>query len=69
MKASLIVSVWLLLTGAIGDAVLRGGDPQRPPALLLLFYLVVSTLTAVALWAEFGEDAPPRRRRMRWHYD
>jgi hypothetical protein len=68
MKVSVIVSIWLLLTGAIGDAVL-GSDPQRPPIALLLFYFAVSALTAVALWAEFGEDAPPRRRRMRWHYD
>ena len=68
MKVSLIVSVWLLLTGAIGDAVLFA-DPGRPLVALLLFYFAVTTLTAVALWAEFGEDAPPRRRRMRWHYD
>jgi hypothetical protein len=68
MKVSLIVSVWLLLTGATGDAVL-GGDPRRPPVLLLLFYFAVSALTAIALWADFGEDAPRRRRRVRWHYD
>jgi len=68
MKVSVIVSIWLLLTGAIGDAVL-GGYPQRPPIALLVLYFAVSALTAVALWAEFGEDAPPRRRRMRWHYD
>lgn len=71
MKLSVIVSVWLLLTGAIGDAVLGGSDPRRPPAFLLVFYFAVSALTAVALWVELGEDEdpPPRRRRVRWHYD
>jgi hypothetical protein len=68
MKVSLIVSVWLLLTGAIGDAVLFA-DPGSPPISVLLFYFAVSALTGIALWAHFGEDAPPRRRRMRWHYD
>jgi hypothetical protein len=68
MKASVIVSIWLLLTGAIGDALLSPDSP-RPAVLLILFQGMVTALTAIALWAEFGEDAPPRRRRMRWHYD
>jgi len=68
-RASVVVSLWLLLTGSIGSAVLSG---ERSPLGLLLFYFAISILTAIALWLQFKEDAPhaedPRRRRD-LHYD
>lgn len=71
-RASVIVSLWLLLTGGIGDAVLRG---DRSPLWLLAFYFGTSLLTALALWVQFRDDDAPRagmsrRRRERlYHYD
>lgn len=70
-RASVIVSLWLLLTGGIGDAVLSG---ERSPLALLAFYFGISLLTALALWLQFKSDAPragaSRRRRERfYHYD
>jgi hypothetical protein len=69
-RATVIVSLWLLLTGGIGDAVLQG---ERSPLGLLAFYFAISILTALALWLQFKGDAPragSRRRRERfYHYD
>ncbi len=70
-RATVIVSLWLLLTGGIGDAILQS---ERSPLGLLAFYFVISILTALALWLQFKGDAPRagrgRRRRERfYHYD
>jgi hypothetical protein len=69
VRVAIIVSVWLLVTGGIGEEVLAGAPQRGLPALLLL-QLAVTVLTALALWAEFDDDAPPagrfRRRRSRW---
>ncbi|GEJ56415.1 hypothetical protein [Anaeromyxobacter diazotrophicus] len=71
-RASVIVSLWLLLTGGIGDAALTG---DRSPLWLLAFYFGISLLTAGALWLEYRDDDAPRaglsrRRRERlYHYD
>ena len=68
-RASVIVTLWLVLTGSIGSAVLSG---EHAPLRLLVFYFTISILTAVALWLQFKEEAPhaeePRRRRD-LHYD
>ena len=76
MKVAVIVSLWLLLTGGVGAAVTAAGRAQRPAGPLLfhfLFYFGVNALTALAVWAEFGDDAPAagasRRRRARCHHD
>jgi hypothetical protein len=71
-RATVIVSLWLLLTGGIGDAVLQG---DRSPFLLLSFYGTTSAMTAVALWLQFRDEGAPssglsRRRRNRlFKYD
>jgi len=71
-RASVIVSLWLLLTGGIGDAVLFG---EHSPIRLLAFYFTISILTAVALWFQFRDDdalraGMSRRRRERlYKYD
>jgi hypothetical protein len=56
-RVSAIVTMWLLLTGGIGDAVLHAA----------------SVLTALALWVELARDDPPTRRwpprRYRRAYD
>jgi hypothetical protein len=52
MRASAIVTMWLLLLGSIRDALLAGG---RSPSRLLLLYLAVTALTAVALWVELAD--------------
>ncbi len=61
-RASVIVALWLLLTGNVGDAVLAppdamGGVPGRSPVALLVFYAAITALTVVALWAEFAGGA------------
>ncbi|HVI75974.1 MAG TPA: hypothetical protein VM683_13400 [Anaeromyxobacteraceae bacterium] len=71
-RATVIVSLWLLLTGGIGDAVLIA---DRSPLRLLGFYFIISVLTVLALWTQFREDDAPRagmsrRRRDRlYRYD
>ena len=68
-RASVIVSLWLLLTGGIGSAVLSG---EHSPLRLLVFYFAISILTAVALWLQLKEEAPHAeddRRRRDVHYD
>lgn len=72
-RATVIVSIWLLLTGSIGEELLSAG---RSRVWLFAFYLGISVLTALALWLQFREDddAPragrTRRRRERfYHYD
>ncbi len=71
-RATVIVSLWLLLTGGIGDAVLLG---DRSPVRLLAFYFAISLLTALALWLQFRDDDAPRagssrhRRERFYHYD
>jgi hypothetical protein len=58
-RVSAIVSVWLLLTGGVGDAVLGSG--AHPRLGLLLFHFAASALTALALWVELARDDPPAR--------
>jgi hypothetical protein len=59
--------MWLLLTGAVGDAVLAG---ERSPLPLLGFYFAVTALTFLALWIWLQPDPSPRPRpRVRWHHD
>jgi hypothetical protein len=68
-RSSVILTLWLLFTGGIGDELLGAG---RSPLRLLPVYAFVSALTAFALWLELREDAPragPRRRRARFDYD
>jgi len=68
-RSSVIVSVWLLLTGALGDELLAG---DRPVLRLLVIYGFVTALTAFALWIELADDGPrtgARRRRVRFEYD
>jgi hypothetical protein len=71
-RATVIVSLWLLLTGGIGEDVLVA---DRSPLRLLGFYFIISVLTALALWMQFREDDAPRagmsrRRRDRlYRYD
>jgi hypothetical protein len=70
-RVSVIVSVWLLLTGGVGDAVLSASERARIWVLLLHF--IVSVLTAAAVWVELAREAPPARRwppaRYRRAYD
>jgi hypothetical protein len=68
-RASVIVSLWLLLIGGIGSAVLSG---EHSPLRLLVSYFAISILTAVALWLQFKEEAShaeDARRRRDVHYD
>ncbi len=68
-RSSVIVSVWLLLTGALGDELLAGG---RLVPRLLAIYAFVTALTAFALWIELADDGRrvgARRRRVRFDYD
>jgi hypothetical protein len=71
-RATVIVSLWLLLMGGIGDAVLAA---DRSPLRLLAFYLTISVLTSLTLWMQFREEDAPRARRFRrrrerfYHYD
>lgn len=53
-RVSIVVSMWLVMTGGIGDAVLAGSGARWP---LLALELAVSALTAVALWVAL--DGPP----------
>jgi len=65
-RVSIIVSIWLVLTAGIGDAVLSGGAPRWP---LLALELASSLLTVLALWIELdGEPAPPEAAGGH-HYD
>jgi hypothetical protein len=65
---SIIVSMWLLLAGGVGDEVLRGG---RPRWLVLALGLTVNVLAALAVWVELARPPRPRRlpRRYRRMYD
>ena len=71
MTASwMIVSLWLLLSGGIADRVLpAAARSPAAPVRLLLFYLIVTALTVVALWVQLendeapGRSFPPGRRR------
>jgi hypothetical protein len=74
-RASVIVSVWLLLTGNIGDLVRAEGDGSSPLR-LLLFYAAITALMVLGLWVQFNGDdddasetsgRPPRRGG--FHYD
>ncbi len=55
-RSTLIVSLWLLLTDGIVEAVRSSGES---PLRLLFFYYAISAASAVALWLEFREDSPP----------
>jgi hypothetical protein len=70
-RVSAIVTMWLLLTGGVGDAVLQGGGGSR--LALLLFHGAASALTALALWVELAREDRPARRwpppRYRRAYD
>jgi hypothetical protein len=69
-RTLMIVSLWLLLCGGIADRALASaaGSPAAPLR-LLLFYLIVTALTVVALWVQLEDDEapgrsfPPGRRR------
>ncbi|MFL5274365.1 MAG: hypothetical protein ACJ79E_20070 [Anaeromyxobacteraceae bacterium] len=64
------MSLWLLLSGGIADRVLAAAARSpAAPVRLLLFYLIVTALTVVALWVQLendeapGRSFPPGRRR------
>jgi hypothetical protein len=59
-RTTVIVSLWLLLSGGIGDRVLAAGR-SLSPVRLLFFYFAVTTLTALALWLQLENDEAPRR--------
>lgn len=65
-RISIVVSMWLVMTGGIGDAVLSAGRARWP---LLALELAVSALTVVALWVSLDgaptpDDAAARDRHL-----
>lgn len=59
-RAGVIVTLWLVVTAAIGDAALAGGGAVGR---LLAFQVVVTALAAIAAWLELGaEKRSPAQR-------
>jgi hypothetical protein len=55
-RSIVIVSLWILLVDGIGEAA-RAATVS--PLRLLAFYYAISAATALALWVNFRDDAPP----------
>jgi hypothetical protein len=69
-RVTIIVSLWLLLVGAISDSATEPGA-EHGPLELLAIYALVTALALAALWIHLSEDPadalhPPRRQPFRW---